>query len=301
MAPPEETAATTAAPTDDAPVTYQPPAKEAAAAIVEPTIMPPPPPDGGGSGPGSGSGGEQPGRSEEEEEEDESSMTVIEHLEELRWRIIVSMVAVLIGSIAGWFLANPAIELLARPVLRLGPLRYAGPADGFVIQLKMSVMIGVALAWPVLLYQAWKFIAPGLTRKERRLARPFVLLGVALFICGCITGYLVLPLGINFLVAFQSEAIQPLLFAKDYLSFVSILILLFGAVFELPLVLTFLALLGVVSSQWLRQKRRYALFANFAAATIITPGADIFSPIIMGVVMCLLYELAIWLCRFIGK
>ncbi len=237
----------------------------------------------------------------ESEFDDEKSMTVIEHLEELRSRIIVSMLAVLIGAVAGWFLVDPVVKLLAQPVLRMGPLRYSGPADGFIIQIKISVVIGVMLAMPVLLYEAWKFIAPGLTRRERKLGLPFVVLGVVLFTLGAITGYLVMPMGINFLLGFQTEAIQPLLFANAYLSFVSIIILLFGLVFELPLALTFLSLLGVISSNWLKSKRKYALFVNFGIATIITPGADIFSPIIMGVLMCLLYELSIWLTVLIKK
>ena len=236
-----------------------------------------------------------------EEESGEKTMTIMEHLQELRFRLAVSAGAIVIGMIPGWFLFDWVFGIMREPIQKLGPLHYFGPVDAFTLQLKISAVTGTMLAMPVLLYQAWAFIAPGLTKNERKHSIPFVALGAVLFACGVYTAYRILPLAMAFLLGFTSDNLQPVLDAQKYLSFIGLIMLIFGISFELPLVLVFLCQLDVISSSWLVKKLRYAVFVIFIASTIITPGADPISPLVLGTIMTGLYLLAIVLAKVIGK
>ncbi|HLY67587.1 MAG TPA: twin-arginine translocase subunit TatC [Chloroflexota bacterium] len=228
-------------------------------------------------------------------------MTILEHLQELRFRLAVSAGSVVVGMIPGWFLYDRVFAILRDPIEKFGPLHYFGPLDAFTLQLKISAVTGAVIAMPVLLYQMWAFIAPGLTKKERKNSIPFVLLGLVLFLAGAYTGYRILPLAMSFLLGFTSENLQPVLDANKYLSFVGIIMLIFGVSFQLPLVLLFLCQLDIISSGWLVRKLRYAIFIIFIASMIITPGADPVSPVVLGTIMTGLYFLAILLAKLIGK
>ena len=236
-----------------------------------------------------------------EDESGEKTMTIMEHLQELRFRLAVGAGAVVAGMIPGWFLFEWVFALLREPIQKLGPLHYFGPLDAFTLQLKIAAVTGTVIAMPVLLYQLWAFIAPGLTKKERKHSIPFVLLGLVLFLGGAYTGYRILPLAMNFLLGFTSDDLQPVLDANKYLSFVGIIMLIFGLSFELPLVLVFLCQLDIISSRWLVQKLRYAIFILFIFSMLITPGADPISPLVLGTIMTGLYFLAILLAKLIGK
>jgi sec-independent protein translocase protein TatC len=236
-----------------------------------------------------------------EHEPAEKTMTIIEHLQELRFRLTVSVIAIVGGMIPGWFLYDVVFGWLRQPIESLGPLHFFGPLDAFTLHLKIAAVAGVSLALPVLLYQAWAFIAPGLTKRERKNSLPFILLGVLLFAAGAYTGYRILPLAMSFLLGFTSENLQPVLDASKYLSFLGIILLVFGVSFELPLVLVFLCSLDIISSRWLIQKIRYSIIIIFIASTIITPGADPVSPLVLGTIMSGLYFLAIGLAKIIGK
>ena len=242
-----------------------------------------------------------------EEEAGEKTMTIMEHLQELRFRLTVGAGAVVLGMILGWFLLREwLLQVLRAPLAAAGvdttKLYYFAPVDKFLLHLKITAIIGVALAFPVLLYQTWGFIAPGLTKRERKNSIPFVLLGVVLFAAGAYTGYRILPLAMNFLLGFTTDDnLTPLLDANKYLSFIGIILLIFGVSFELPLVLVFLCQLDIISSKWLVQKLRYAVFVIFIASMIITPGADPVSPLILGTIMNALYLFAILLAKLIGK
>lgn len=240
---------------------------------------------------------------EEPREDDagEKTMTIMEHLQELRFRLAVGAGAIVVGMIPGWFLFDWAFGVLRDPIQKMGPLHYFGPLDAFTLQLKIAAVTGTVIAMPVLLYQLWAFIAPGLTKKERKNSIPFVLLGLVLFLAGAYTGYRILPLAMNFLLGFTSDNLQPVLDANKYLSFVGIIMLIFGLSFELPLVLVFLCQLDIISSRWLVQKLRYAIFILFIFSTLITPGADPISPLVLGTIMTGLYFLAILLAKLIGK
>ncbi|HLQ33870.1 MAG TPA: twin-arginine translocase subunit TatC [Chloroflexota bacterium] len=238
---------------------------------------------------------------DEEEATAEKTMTIMEHLQELRMRLAVGAGAIVLGMIPGWFLFDSVFSILREPIQKLGPLHYFGPLDAFTLQLKISAVTGTMLAMPVLLYQMWAFIAPGLTKKERKHSIPFVLLGLVLFMGGVYTGYRILPLAMGFLLGFTSDNLQPVLDANKYLSFVGVIVLIFGISFELPLVLVFLCQLDIISSSWLVQKLRYAVFIIFIASMIITPGADPVSPVVLGTIMTGLYLFAIVLAKVIGK
>jgi sec-independent protein translocase protein TatC len=241
---------------------------------------------------------------------DPKEMTIVEHLEELRRRLIVCIVVVMAGSGVGWFFKESAFNFLIVP---LKPFT-AGSAhhvefiltkltDAFVVELKISIAIGVALVLPVLLYHTWMFVAPAIAVQARRYAVPFVLLGIGLFIAGAGVGYAVFPRVVQFLVSQQSSIKQAqfLLTVGDYVSQFALVMLIFGAVFELPVVLTFLAMIGAVSSRFLRAKRRYAGMIGLVVAMIITPGADPITPFITAAVVYLLYEFSIILVRAIHR
>jgi sec-independent protein translocase protein TatC len=237
----------------------------------------------------------------EEEEAGEKTMTIMEHLQELRFRLAVGAGSIVVGMIPGWFLFDTVFGILREPIQTMGPLHYFAPLDAFTLQLKISAVTGTVIAMPVLLYQMWAFIAPGLTKKERKHSIPFVVLGMVLFLSGAYTGYRILPLAMNFLLGFTSDNLQPVLDASKYLSFIGIIMLIFGVSFELPLVLVFLCQLDVISSGWLIKKLRYAIFIIFIASMIITPGADPVSPVVLGTIMSGLYLFAILLAKLIGK
>ena len=243
---------------------------------------------------------------------DPKEMTIVEHLEELRRRLIVCIVVVMAGSGVGWFFKESAFNFLIVP-LKPFTTRHSQDehvqfiltklTDAFVVELKISIAIGVALVLPVLLYQTWMFVAPAIAVQARRYVVPFVVLGIGLFIAGAGVGYAVFPRVVQFLVSQQHSLPQAqfLLTVGDYVSQFALVMLIFGAIFELPVVLTFLALIGAVSSRFLRAKRRYAGMIGLVVAMIITPGADPITPFITAAVVYLLYEFSIILVRAIHR
>jgi sec-independent protein translocase protein TatC len=237
-----------------------------------------------------------------------ATMTLVEHLEELRRRMLFCVIAVAVGSVVGFIFWDKILGFLTSPLPKLASQVYAGhrlithdPGEGFMIALKLAVAAGLALALPVTLYQTWAFIAPALTRRERKYAFPFTLLGVGLFAAGLTVGFVVLRYPLAWLIGFGDDRFLLLLDADSYFTFVAYFLLAFGLVFELPLVLTFMSLVGIVNSRVLRQKRMYILFGLWIAACFITPGADPYSPVIIGVALTILFELTILLMRAIGK
>jgi sec-independent protein translocase protein TatC len=238
--------------------------------------------------------------SEEDEEENEDfSMTLIEHLEELRWRILKSLIAVTIFSIVAFIFRDQLIALLMGPFPKMaasvthGKLVVTGIAEGFTVFLLISVVAGLIASLPVILYQVWAFIAPGLRQSERKYAVPFIALGVILFAAGASLGYFVLNYPLEWLLSFGANSFTELISANSYFSFVAFFLLAFGLAFELPLVLTFMAKVGWVNTEMLKSKRKVAHVGIWIASCFITPGADLYSPIFIGVSLSLLYELSI--------
>ena len=245
-----------------------------------------------------------------EEEPEGGTMTLIEHLEELRRRMIKSLIAVAVCSILGFIFWDRILQFLLLPLpaaanrlpnAHIGQLVAHDIGEPFMVALKLGIAIGIIVASPVLLYQTWGFIAPALTRRERKYAVPFTLLGVGLFFTGLAVGFIVLRYPIDWLVTFGSDRFILLTDADSYFSFVPYFLLAFAIVFELPLVLTFMSVVGIVNSRVLRQKRLVILFGLWFLSCFITPGADPYSPIIIGAAFTILFELSILLMRFIGR
>ncbi|HEX6122707.1 MAG TPA: twin-arginine translocase subunit TatC [Ktedonobacterales bacterium] len=245
-----------------------------------------------------------------EEEPEGGTMTLIEHLEELRRRMIKSLIAVAVCSILGFIFWDRILQFLLLPLpaaanrlpnAHIGQLVAHDIGEPFMVALKLGIAIGIIVASPVLLYQTWGFIAPALTRRERKYAVPFTLLGVGLFFTGLAVGFIVLRYPIDWLVTFGSDRFILLTDADSYFSFVTYFLLAFAIVFELPLVLTFMSVVGIVNSRVLRQKRLVILFGLWFLSCFITPGADPYSPIIIGAAFTILFELSILLMRFIGR
>ena len=245
-----------------------------------------------------------------QEEPEGGTMTLIEHLEELRGRMIKSLIAVAVCSIVGFIFWDRILQFLLIPLpaaanrlpnAHVGQLVAHDIGEPFMVALKLGIAIGIMIASPILLYQTWGFIAPALTRRERKYAVPFTLLGVGLFFTGLAVGFIVLRYPIDWLVTFGSDRFILLTDADSYFSFVTYFLLAFAIVFELPLVLTFMSVVGIVNSRVLRQKRLVILFGLWFLSCFITPGADPYSPIIIGAAFTILFELSILLMRFIGR
>ena len=237
-------------------------------------------------------------------------MTMVQHLTELRTRLIVSLAAFLALSILAFIFYDPIFgfiiePLCALPAEKLGPqgckLIQTTPMEGFQVRLKLTAMVGLILASPVWLYQLWAFIVPGLTKKERRYAIPFVVSSVSLFLVGATFAYLLLPTGLRVLISLGGSELTPFLRADGYINFVGLMLIAFGITFELPLVLLFLGLAGVVSVATLRKHRKAALVAIAALSAVVTPSQDPYTMLAMAIPLYLLYELTIVLLRFLTR
>ncbi|MEE8399807.1 MAG: twin-arginine translocase subunit TatC [Desulfobacterales bacterium] len=227
------------------------------------------------------------------------------HLEELRSRLITAFAAVGIGFVLSYGFKEKLFQILTRPLIAAmgagDKLIFTGLPEAFFAYLKVSLLAGILLATPVILYQFWMFVVPGLYDKERRLIFPVVFLSSLFFAGGALFGYFVVfPLGFKFFLGFATDRIQALPSMREYLSFSSKLLLAFGLAFELPIVLTFLAKLGIVSVDFLKKNRKYALLLFFVGAAILTP-PDVVTQVLMAIPLMGLYELSILGARLFGK
>jgi len=227
------------------------------------------------------------------------------HLEELRKRLVVCFIAIGIGFVASYGFKEQIFQILSRPLISAmgtgDKLIFTGLPEAFFTYLKVALLSGIMLSAPVILYEFWMFLAPGLYKKERSLLVPIVFLSSFFFIGGALFGYFVVfPFGFKFFLGFASDTIQALPSMKEYLGFSAKLLLAFGLVFELPIVITFLARLGIVSVDFLKKNRKYALILFFVGAAIITP-PDVVTQIMMALPLMLLYEISILGARVFGK
>ena len=237
--------------------------------------------------------------------ETEDQIPFTAHLEELRKRLIVCFVAVGVGFVAAYGFKEKLFQILTRPLISVmntqDNLIFTGLPEAFFTYLKVAFLAGLMLAAPVIIYQFWMFVAPGLYNKEKRHLVPIVLLSSVFFIGGALFGYfLVFPFGFKFFLGFATDTIRPLPSMKEYLAFSAKLLLAFGLVFELPLVITFLAKLGIVSVDFLKKNRKYALLLFFVFAAILTP-PDVVTQIMMALPLMVLYEISIIGARIFGK
>ena len=233
---------------------------------------------------------------------DPKYMTFVEHLTELRRRLIISMVAIALASVGGWFLAERVLALITKPVEHYFKHKLVVDTvyGAFTLHLKVAIIIGFIVALPIILYQIWAFIAPAFGPTANTYAPIWIASAMVLFAAGTTTAYFTFPLALRFFAGFQ-ENVQVLPFASQYISFITLILVVFGVSFELPLVLVSLSAAGVTSAAWLQSKRAYAFFGCFIFSTVFTPGADWVSPLILGGILYVLYELGILVSRLIGK
>jgi sec-independent protein translocase protein TatC len=241
------------------------------------------------------------------------AMTVVEHLTELRTRLIISVLAVAVASVVGFifyteilrFLTAPYQKALAslpenaRPpgALGRGVLVYSSPVDPFLTLLKIGFFSGLMLALPVVLWQLWRYVTPALSKRERRLGIPFVLSSVLLFAGGTAFALAIIPRGLSFLIGFGGTELLPLLTVDRYMGFLFFLILAFGLSFEFPLLMIFLAGVRVITSTQMRKGRKYAYFGIAVFAAIATPTQDPYTMLLMTAPLMVFYEGAILVAR----
>jgi len=230
--------------------------------------------------------------------EDGKVMSLVDHLSELRNRLFKCLIAVGIGAVVGLWKSSDIIAALAAPAG--GKLLNLGPGDAFAITLRVSLVTGVVLAMPVLLYQLWAFIAPGLTKAERRSIRPWIPLALVFFAVGVTIAYFILPYAMGFLYSFATGTFENLPAAGPYFDFVTTLFLAFGLIMEFPIVLIALSRVNIVTSKALVTSRRYVFLGIVIFATIATPGGDLVSPTVLATVMYVLFELTVLFIRRSG-
>ena len=229
-------------------------------------------------------------------------MSLVDHLTELRNRIVKSILAVVVGSAIGFAFAAPIQEILTRPLPASAlPLQVLGPGDAFGIYLRIAVVVGVILAMPVLLYQLWAFVSPGLTPSERRALKPWIPLALFFFALGVSVAWIVLPFAIGFLLAFTNTVIVAHLAAPPYFDFVTTMFLAFGLLMEFPIVLYALSRVGIATSARLRASRRMVILGIAIFAAVATPGGDLVSPTVLGGTMYILFELTVLAIRRSGR
>lgn len=221
----------------------------------------------------------------------DKKLTFIEHLEELRARLIKSLVFIIIVAGILYNLADRILAYLVSPIG--GTLVFIAPEEAFVTNIKVALFGGLFFSSPFVLYQIWQFVSAGLKRDERRYASLFGFSSFILFIIGICFGYFVIvPIGLTFLLGFSNEFLVPMISVGKYVSFVGGLMFAFGVVFQLPLVVLFLTKIGAVTPQFLSRNRRYAIVFIFIAGALLTP-PDVITQCLMAVPLILLYELGI--------
>lgn len=232
---------------------------------------------------------------------DDALMSLVDHLSELRWRLFKSILAVAVGTIVGFVASAEVVNILSDPIPGEDALVFTALGDAFAIRLKISVVIGIILAMPVLLYQGWQFIAPGLTPGERRAARPWIPLSLFFFVLGVVLAYFVLPYAAEFLLGFTTSRLQPLITAGPYFQFVTTMFLAFGLVLQFPIVLYGLSRVGIATSERLSSMRRYVILGFAVFSAVITPGGDLISMAVLGLTMLVLFEITVFVIRRTGK
>lgn len=235
-------------------------------------------------------------------------MPILEHLEELRWRIIKILLALSAATIASYFFTDTLFIWIRWPLDAATPagqkinLNYLRIGDSFTIRIKMALVAGIFISIPITLYQIWRFVTPGLYEHERRKVLPLVFWSSILFLAGsAMCFFWVMPITIRFLLAIAPENITPVLTVSEYINFILWTTISFGAVFQLPLVALFLGKLGIINARMLSKGRRYAIVAIAFVAAVITPSTDALSMIMLGMPLYLLYEISIWLLKFRGQ
>ncbi len=226
-------------------------------------------------------------------------MSLVGHLTELRRRLIVMVIAIIIGAAISYYYVDTLIAILTAPA---GKLYYMKPTEAFFTYLKVSLVGGIFIAMPVLLYEIWAFIVPALTKGEKKITNLYIPIALILFCLGIVFSYfLVLPAAVKFFIGFSTDELLPLFSIGQYIDFVIAFILPFGVIFELPLIVMLLAHLGLVSSRFLKSKRKLFILMAFIIGAVISPTPDMFSQTMIAIPMILLYEVSVFIVGKIMK
>ncbi len=228
-------------------------------------------------------------------------MPLVDHLAELRRRIIWSVLTIAVGSVIGYIVSERIIAVLIAPLPPDTPTKVFGIGDAFAIRIKVSIVTGVILAMPVLLWHVWRFVAPGLTPSEKRTVLPWIPVALLFFLIGVTVAYVILPFASAFLLGFQTEQLQVILDIRSYFDFVTTLFLAFGILMEFPILLVGLSRVGIVTSDRLRRARRTVVLAIAVFSAVATPGGDLVSPIVLGVTLYVLFEVTTFVIRRQGR
>ncbi|MGH7597377.1 MAG: twin-arginine translocase subunit TatC [bacterium] len=250
----------------------------------------------------------------ETSKKNEKEMPFLEHLEELRSRLIKVLLAVVFFTMLSWFFIDHIFTFLVAPYKQAIALAnekikdpaqaqtlrliYLNPTGGFMIFLKLAITVGILASIPVIVYQLWQFVAPGLLTNEKRTVPWIVFFTTLCFLAGATFCYfVVLKYGLGFLLTFQSETLAPMVSIDEYFGFVTILLVVFGLVFEMPVIAYFLTRIGLLTPEFLRQKRRYGIVTMVVAAAVLTPSTDAFTMMLLAVPLLMLYEVSIWVSK----
>lgn len=238
----------------------------------------------------------------ENNDTNERVMPFLEHLEELRQRLLKSILSIVLFTIGSYFISKQLMKILISPYPNKDEkLIFLAPTENFMVHIKVALFAGILLSLPVIFYQLWKFIAPGLYKKEQKYVPMIVVFSTFSFLVGALFCYfIIIPYGLNFLLNFNNEQFQASIQIKEYLKFVTLLILVFGVIFELPLLSYFLTKMGIVTPEFLRTKRRYGIVTIFILAAVLTP-PDVFTQACLAGPLILLYEISIWVSRMVVK
>jgi sec-independent protein translocase protein TatC len=240
------------------------------------------------------------------ERNERGEMPFLDHLEELRWRLIWSLLALAIGFVVGFLIVDAfnVLGLLMRPIaphLPNGRLYFTSPIEPFMLTLKLAFYTGLVLASPIIVWQLWRFLAPALYTRERKVVLPVAIAAAVLFLAGALLAYLlVLPTAIRVLLGFQSQSLQPIVTAKEYFGFALQVVIAFGVIFEIPLLLLMLVYFKVISAGFLSRNRRFAIAGNAFLAMLLSP-PDLVSMTLMMIPVQLLFEITVVIARVMER
>lgn len=234
----------------------------------------------------------------------EPEASFVDHLEELRRRLLISLAALAAFSAASYFFSKPLVEFLATPLYRVheAELYFQTPYEAFLTHLLVSVVGGALLASPVFFTQLWLFVAPGLHAKEKRVFVPLIVISTVLFLAGAAFSFWVLvPFGLQFLLSYQTDILRPLLGVGPYFSFLGTLILAGGLIFDLPVVVLGLVRAGLLSQQKLKDSRKFVVVGIFVVAAVLTPMPDPVSQLFLAIPLLVLFEVCVWCAKWVEK
>ena len=237
------------------------------------------------------------------EKHDQKMMSVWDHLRELRGRITISLIAVAVGAIVCFALFEPILGFILDPYEDITNKVFitTGPLDAFILRMKVAAYGGIVIASPVIFFQLWRFVTPGLYPNEKKYAVPFVIASVVLFVSGALVAILTFPRALDFLINIGGDDIEPLFTAPSYVSLVLVMVVAFGFAFEFPLLVVFLLLARIVETRQLRQWRRYTFLGIVVIAAVITPSQDPITLFALAIPMYILYEGAIVVGRLMRR